>query len=68
MPKTVVSLHRIVKEIEQAAKKLKAAEGKVTNSGEKKKLNTIIKNLNKIEKEVKNNCPKGKNSYAIAIP
>lgn len=68
MPKKVVSLHGIVKQIDEATKKLKAAEGQVTNSGEKKKLNTIIKNLNKIKSEVKNNCPKGKSSYGIAIP
>lgn len=68
MPKKVVSLHGIVKQIEEATKKLKAAEGEVTTSGEKKKLATIIKNLNKIKNEVKNNCPKGKSSYGIAIP
>jgi len=67
MPKKVISLSGIVKQIDQVTKKLAAAEGKSVTGAEKKKLTTIVKNLNKIKKEVTKNCPKGKSSYGIVV-
>lgn len=69
MPKTIsISLTGIVKQIEEAEKKLANAETKALTGQEKKKLAVKIKNLKKIKKLVKENCPKGKIGYTIVVP
>ena len=69
MPKKVeISLSGIVKQIDEATKKLNAAKGKATTASEKKKLAIKIKKLNAIKKEVKANCPGGAKGLNIIVP
>jgi hypothetical protein len=66
MPKKVtISLHRIVKQIKIATKKLEVAKAKAITTAESQQLGTKIKNLKAIESLVITNC-KSKPSYAIS--
>jgi hypothetical protein len=66
MPKKVtISLHGIVKQLDEAEKKLAAAHKKAVTAVEKTQLAAKIKNLKKIRSEVIKNCPKGKPAYNI---
>lgn len=67
MPKTVkVSLKRIVREIDDATKKLSAASKKVVDVQERKELSVKIKKLDEARKQVVRSC--GKKGYTLVVP
>jgi hypothetical protein len=66
MPKKVtISLHGIVKQIDEATKKLDKVKSKAITGVEKQQLAVKVQNLRKIRAQVIVNCPKGKPSYGI---
>jgi hypothetical protein len=67
MPKTVkVSLKKIVREIEDATKKLSAASKKAVDLQERKALSVKIKKLDAAKKQVTRGC--GKTGYTLVVP
>lgn len=67
MPKTVkVSLKRIVREIDEATKKLLAASKKVVDVQERKELSVKIKKLDEARRQVIRGC--GKKGYTLVVP
>jgi transcriptional regulator len=63
--KVTVSLHGIVKQIDQATAKLSAAQTKALTGIEKQRLTVKIKNLKKVRALVIQDCPKGNHAYNI---
>ena len=69
MPKKVtVSLKGIVKEIDEATKKLSGAKNKAISGLDKKKLAVKINNLKKIRAAVKANCATTSQSKPLPLP